>query len=206
MRNRTNKSDYELRIYNNYMKFYERVQMRKIFFLILILTPFVSTGQNFNSINTLSQTNNSMKQNDSIRYMYVYSSIGILEAFSAGVGYQVNSNFSLSIIYSVSFIGSGYIFPNDASGIGLKVSYFKPFSIFNCINAEYVNYLWTSSTRTKSSTSKGNYFEVTIGKDSFQKKGLRIFWGIGISISNAKEATIVYSPSLKIGLTYNLFK
>jgi hypothetical protein len=43
--------------------------MKKIILLILVLTPFVLNGQNYNSIDTPSKTNNSAYQNDSIRYM-----------------------------------------------------------------------------------------------------------------------------------------
>ncbi|MFA3782039.1 hypothetical protein ABRY23_03125 [Melioribacteraceae bacterium 4301-Me] len=142
---------------------------------------------------------------DSVRKIFIYSNTGILEFLSFGVGYQVSQDFAISLKYSNTFIGSGFIFPNTGSGIGIKLSYYTPFSIFNCINAEYVSYLILSTTKKVNSVTKGNFFEANIGKEIVKKEGLRVFWSLGLAISNAKMTTVVFAPSIKIGINYNLF-
>lgn len=171
-----------------------------VFFFGVLFTQNCLIGQQAYSQNEFSK-----HQNDSTRKVFVYAGIGLLEAYNIGIGYQGFPNFAVSLKYSTTFIGSGFGFPNTSSGIGIKLSFFIPFSIFNCMNAEYVSYLSQSSTHIINSTTKGNFFDFNIGKEIADKKGLRIFGGVGISISAAKEATVTYSPSLKIGINYNLF-
>ncbi len=106
------------------------------------------------------------------------------------------------------------ILPNGASRYGIKLTYHKPFIIFNTASFEYI--LYTKSTLDwerkviygqieKIPTLKGYYLDFNIGRETINETGFNFFGGIGICLSAAKEANILYAPSLKLGLNYNIF-
>ncbi len=189
----------------------------KQFFLILIVVTLnfkllFSQINLINNTNSNSLTNNTEIDND-LRGIFLFSSIGLIEVVSIGVGYQVNENFSFSLKGSATWIGSSaMILPNSANGYGIKLTYHKPLLIFNAASFEYI--LYTQSTLDweskklygqieKIPTLKGYYLDFTIGRETINESGFNFLWGIGICVSAAKEAHILYAPSLKIGLNYN---
>lgn len=192
--------------------------MKQILLILIVVTlsakSLFSQSNLINNTNSNSLTNNAEIDNDH-RGIFLFSSIGLIEVVSIGVGYQVNENFSFSLKGSATWIGSSaMILPNSASGYGIKLTYHKQFLIFNAATFEYV--LYTKSTldweRKKLygqiemiPTFKGYYLDFNIGRETINESGFNFFWGLGICVSAAKEAHILYSPSLKVGLNYNFF-
>lgn len=192
--------------------------MKKILLILIVVTlnaKFLFSQINLiNNTNSNSLTNNTEIDND-LRGIFLFSSIGLIEVVSIGVGYQVNENFSFSLKDSATWIGSSaMILPNSASGYGIKLTYHKPFLIFNTSSFEYI--LYTQSTLDwerkklygqieKIPTLKGYYLDFNIGRETINESGFNFLWGIGICVSAAKEAHILYAPSLKLGLNYNFF-
>lgn len=141
------------------------------------------------------------------RSFFINSSLGILEFISLGIGYQASEKVAISIKASDTFItGSSLVFPNTGTGLGFKVSYSTEFLFFNSISAEYIAYLSLTYDQTimPSGTIKGNYFDLNIGRENIYAKGLNVFWAIGICASAVKTQETLFSPSIKIGLNYNI--
>jgi len=186
---------------------------------IVIITFFISEltfcQNNFDSIDGyyLNQITNTTNNHN--RKFYVFSSVGLIEIVSIGVGYQISRDISFAIKGASTWIGSyALLFPNGASGVGIKLSYHKPFLFFNTASFDYIIYLYSTldweSKRQPWNLGyepfiKGHYFDVNIGKETINKSGLNIFWSIGVCLSAAKEAHILFAPSLKVGLNYNIF-
>jgi len=150
-----------------------------------------------------------------IRSLFLFSSIGLIEVFSIGAGIQLSDNFSISVKYAGTWIGSGFIFPNSAAGPALRVGFHKPFLLFNTVSLDYIIYLYSSLDWESLKMPwrlgyepfiKGHYFDFNIGKETIDESGFNFFWAIGFCISAAKEAQILYAPSLKIGINLNFIK
>ncbi|MDI6786655.1 MAG: hypothetical protein QMD92_08100 [bacterium] len=134
--------------------------------------------------------------------------MGILEVLSIGIGYQISKNTAISIKGSGTWIGSSALgFPSSGMGLGFKLSYYKPILFFNNFSFEYISYLSTTLDwvhRGYKPLFKGSYFDFNLGKETIDECGFNFFWAIGFCISAAKEAHILYFPSLKIGLNFNI--
>jgi hypothetical protein len=170
---------------------------------------------------TTFQSGNSFRRRDpleipgekekSIRSVFLYSSIGLVEVFSLGLGKQLNEDFSLSVKFAAAWIGSSAsILPNGARGVGFRLAYHKPILFFNATSCDYLLYLlstldWDTRKREPGYDPfvKGHYFELSLGKETVDKPGFHLFWAVGFCISAAKEAHILYAPSLKIGVDFN---
>lgn len=193
--------------------------MKQVLLILIVVT--LSAKSLFSQINlkkntdSISLKNNAEIDND-IRCIFPFLSIGVIEYISFGLGYQVTENSSISLKRSSTWIGTGAMgFPNSASGYGIKLAYYIPILIFNAFSFEYI--LYTKSTldweRKKLYSEikeipvfKGHYFDFNLGRETINKSGFNFFWGIGFCISAAKEAHTIYSPSLKMGLTYNFIR
>jgi len=181
--------------------------MKKILFVILLNTQFL-----FSQINLMNDTNLETfeikgKKENSMRGIFLFSSLGLIEVVSIGVGYQVTDNFSFSLKGSATWIGSSAMgFPNGGRGIGIKLSYHNPFLFFNNTNVEFIQYLATSFDDHINSISKGHYLDLNLGRETIDESGFNFFWAIGICVSAAKDANILFAPSLKIGYNFNFIK
>jgi hypothetical protein len=193
--------------------------MKQILLILIVFT--LSAKFLFSQINLNNNTDsNSLTSNaeidKKIRSSFLFFSIGGIELGSIGVGYQVRDNFSFALKGSAAWIGSSAEFiPNGARGFGIRLTYHKPFFFFNTASFEYILYThstldWEWKKRYNEieeiPTLKGYYLEFNIGRETINESGFNFFWAIGIYKSAAKEADILYGPSLKIGLNYNFFK
>lgn len=186
-----------------------------VLLLILLNAQLMFSQINLFNTNDSSSLINNAKVDTNHRGMFLFASIGLIEIPSLGVGYQVTNDFSFAIKWSTTWIGSSaMILPNSASGYGIKLTYHKPFLIFNTASFEYI--LYTQSTLDwerkklygqieKIPTLKGYYLDFNIGRETINESGFNFFWAIGFCLSAAKEAHILYAPSLKLGLNYNFF-
>lgn len=171
-----------------------------IFFLMFFVSPKVYSQENYSRNIEVSSNK------DSTRNVFVYSSVGLLEIFSLGIGCQVSTDIALSFKYSGTNIGyANFNLPSSGTGVGVKVSYFTKQWIFNNISAEYISYLNLELDRKINSVTKGNYFELNLGYENIDKSKLKIYWAVGFGLSDAKTVSTLFFPSLKIGINYNLF-
>ncbi len=169
-----------------------------LFILGALLTQNCLRGQQVYSQNEFSKD-----QNDSTRNVFVYAGIGLLEIYNLGIGYQISPELAFSFKYAVTWIGAGIL--GGGGGVGIKISYFPKQWIINTISAEYISYLKLSLYEKINSVTKGNYFELNIGNENIDKSKLKIYWAVGFGLSAAKTASILFFPSIKIGINYNIF-
>ncbi|MBX2977346.1 MAG: hypothetical protein KF721_14550 [Ignavibacteriaceae bacterium] len=184
--------------------------MKQILLILIVFTlnaKFLFSQINLNNYSDRNSLTSNLEIDKNIRGIFLFSSIGLIEVVSMGVGYQVTDNFSFALKGSATWIGSSAMgFPNGGRGIGIKLSYHTPFLFFNNTNVEFIQYLATSFDDHINSISKGHYLDFNIGKENINESGFNFFWSMGICVIAVKEADILYGPSLKIGLNYNLFK
>jgi len=50
---------------------------------------------------------------------------------------------------------------------------------------------------------KGHDFDINVGKETVNESGFHFFWAVGFCISAAKEAGVLYAPSIRIGINFN---
>lgn len=193
--------------------------MRRILLVLILFlsnTQFLFSQTNIYKDSSYCNDMNNFDLDTNRRSVFLFSSVGIIEVLSLGVGYQVTENFSLALKWSATWIGSGaMILPNGASGYGIKLSYHKPFLFCNSTSFEYILYLHSTldwerkklyGRIDKIPTLKGHYFDFNIGRETINESGFKFFWAIGFCVSAAKEAHVLYAPSLKIGLNYNFIR
>jgi len=177
--------------------------------LLVLIVTLLNTQFLLSQINVIGNADYSSIENNAeiennFRSIFLFSNIGILDFLSIGIGYQVSDKISLSLKGSQTFIGSSAIgLPHGGNGVGIKLSYHTPFLFFNTTSFEYIQYLSTSIDYRINSITKGNYFDFNCGRESINESGFNFFWAIGVCISNAKGANVLYSPSLKIGFNFN---
>lgn len=175
-------------------------------YLILLIFGSLLTQISVRGQQTDSQNEFSPEQNDSIRKVYVYAGIGLLEVYNIGIGYQFSHELAFSFKYAGTNIGyANYNIPSIGNGVGFKISYFAPLWIFNNISAEYISYLNLSLDSKINSVTKGNYFELNVGNENVDKSKLKIYWAIGFGLSAAKTVSVLFFPSIKVGINYNIF-
>ncbi len=181
--------------------------MKKILFVILLNTQFLFSQINFINDTNFDDFQNKGKNDYSHRSIFLFSNIGILDFLSLGIGYQVSEKISIAVKGSQTFIGSSAMgFPHGGNGVGIKLSYHTHFLFFNTTSLEYIPYLSTSFDDHINSITKGNYFDFNFGRETINESGFNFFWAIGFCVSAAKEANVLYTPSLKIGLNFNFIK
>lgn len=184
--------------------------MKKLFliiFIILLNTQFLFSQMNLINNANFDAFENNGKKDYSYRSIFLFSNIGILDFLSLGIGYQVSEKISIAIKGSQTFIGSSAMgFPHGGNGVGIKFSYHTPFLFFNTTSLEYIPYLSTSFDDHINSITKGNYFDFNFGRETIDESGFNFFWAIGFCVSAAKDAHVLYSPSLKIGLNFNFIE
>lgn len=181
------------------------------YFICVLLSTLLNTQFLFSQINLINNSNsNYIENSDEItnyRGVYIFSNIGILDFISLGIGYQFSEKISIAIKGSQTFIGSSAMgFPHGGNGVGVKLSYHTPILFINTTSFEYIQYLSTSFDDHINSITKGHYFDFNIGRETVNEAGFNFFWAIGFCISAAKEANILYAPSVKIGLNFNFTK
>ncbi|WP_348344904.1 hypothetical protein, partial [Ignavibacterium sp.] len=178
----------------------------------MLFVIILNTQSLFSQMNLINNNNfdaldiNGYKDNIH-RGIFLFSNIGILDFLSFGIGYQVSEKISIAIKGSQTFIGSSAMgFPQGGNGVGIKLSYRTHFLFFNTTSLEYIPYLSTSFDDHINSITKGNYFDFNFGRETIDESGFNFFWAIGFCVSAAKEANVLYAPSLKIGLNFNFIK
>ncbi|AFH50036.1 Hypothetical protein IALB_2333 [Ignavibacterium album JCM 16511] len=180
--------------------------------LLVLIVALLNTQFLLGQINLIGSTDYSNFENNAeidnnLRGIFLFSSIGILDFLSLGIGYQVSEKISIAIKGSQTFIGSSAMgFPHGGNGVGIKISYHTPFLFFNTTSLEYISYLSTSFDDHINSITKGNYFDFNLGREIIDESGFNFFWAIGFCVSAAKEANVLYTPSLKIGLNFNFIE
>jgi hypothetical protein len=181
------------------------MRLNKIFLLIVFSMLVIQInndllGQEYNYRLQTDSLENSLK----IRKIFIYSSVGTLETLSVGIGYQIQPNLAIALDASVSAIGgTSFLFPNTASGFGIRTSYYIPFLIFNNITFESILYLDQGIYKQSPQFIKGYFLDLTIGKEIIDEKGLRVFYGVGLSGSHPIDVSGRFSVSFKIGLNFN---
>lgn len=193
--------------------------MRRILLVLILFlsnTQFLFSQTNFYKDSSYCNDMNNSDLDTNQRNVFLFSSVGVIEILSLGVGYQVTENISLALKWSTTWIGSGaMILPNGASGYGIKLSYHKPFLFFNSTSFEYIVYLHSTldwerkklyGQINKIPTYKGHYLDFNIGRETINESGFNFYWVVGFCVSAAKEAHVLYAPSLKIGLNYNFIR
>jgi len=139
-----------------------------------------------------------------IRTYFFYTGIGFLEFLVLGFGRQINDDWAVSIKFNEVFLSGGFIGPNAAYGVGIRFSYFlrQDFSLFNAIHIE-PTYLadFFGPHRGK---REGLSFQIAIGDEEKQKRGISLSWSLGGVVSSATGSPPLYFPSAKIGLNWNL--
>jgi len=184
--------------------------MRRILLVLIIFlsnTQFLFSQFNYDKDSSYCNYGNDSDLDTNQRSVFLFSNIGILDFLSLGIGYQVSEKISIAVKGSQTFIGSSAMgFPHGGNGVGIKLSYHTPFLFFNTTSLEYIPYLSTSFDDHINSITKGNYFDFNFGRETIDESGFNFFWAIGFCVSAAKEANVLYAPSLKIGLNYNFIR
>ncbi|MER3524402.1 MAG: hypothetical protein C4326_10115 [Ignavibacteria bacterium] len=101
----------------------------------------------FPLLNGLAAPHTQGQETDSVRGIFLYSGIGLVEVLTIGVGKQLTQDLSISLKYATTWIGKGaMILPNSATGIGLKLTYHKDLAplALNAISFDYILYLHSS--------------------------------------------------------------
>ncbi|GEM_PF-5699321 len=151
---------------------------------------------------------------DSIRHLYIYSSVGLFEYFSIGVGYQLSPRFAISLKHASTWVsghGGSHFFPPYGSGLGFNLQYFMDLWVFNNVSFNYIYYMYVPNIydNTYGIKPKGNYYEINFGNERTKKgvKGkLQLFWSVGVGKSfNKNYGKTLIMPSIKIGVYHNLF-
>lgn len=186
------------------------MKYKQLLFLIILLTyqPSLCKGQ-LEHKNNLFDDLLLNKNNESVRKIFIYTSLGVLEVLSIGIGYQISKNAAMSIKGSGTWIGSStFNIPASGMGLGFKLSYYKTILFFNNFSFEYISYLSTTLDWDNLSNIplfKGSYFDFNLGKETINECGFNFFGAIGFYSSATKKSHVVYSPSLKFGLNYNIY-
>ena len=183
-----------------------------LFCLLILVRPAAAQLNMVQNYGETSTQNLSLikDENNGTRKVFIYSSLGVMEIFSIGAGYQISDRFAFSINGSASFTGLGkqnffWLFFPTGSGIGFKLSYYTPSVFFSAISFEYVAYLDLDENPFAKSVTKGGFYDLTIGREFIYDKGFNFFWSIGICVSDALNSNTVIFPSLKAGIEYNIF-
>jgi hypothetical protein len=175
-------------------------------YLILLIFGSLLTQISLRGQQTDSQNEFFKDKENSIRKVYVYAGVGLFEIFNLGIGYQVSPELAFSFKYAGTWIGyANFNIPSTGTGVGVKISHFSKLWLFNNISAEYISYLNLTLDRKINSVTKGNYFELNVGNENVDKSKLKIYWAIGLGISDAHTVSTLFFPSLKVGINYNLF-
>lgn len=155
-------------------------------------------------------TNESIEEKvQNIRSGSIFFGIGIVDVFSLGVSKQINNELSISLKGAGVWVGSGYYVPNSGGGVGFKLGYHFKLFFVNIATIEIIPLLQLKYYRPDKpikSLIKGYYFDVNIGKEKINEQGLSFFWAFGFCLSAARYESLLYFPSLKIGLNYNFIK
>lgn len=143
-----------------------------------------------------------------IRTLFFFSSVGILEIFSIGLGYQVTEHWSVSLKGSLTGFEGGFLLSNSAGGYGAKVAYhFNQVFIFNKASIEYTGHLSANidyaGLYIDEPFYKGSFVDINIGYEKVIERGINFWWSIGYCINDVKYAKTLYWPSIKTGINYS---
>lgn len=151
-------------------------------------------------------------ENDSIRKKYFFGGLGVSEFLYIGAGYQIDSQYALSIKYAITWLsygGAGFVaIPGSGAGWGITASYFNDFWIFNKVSIEYLYYTTLPPHYDPSNNmmkkNYGNYYQIDIGKEYvFKSKKLRFYWLIGLGVSCPQKQGTLVLPTIGIGFAKN---
>lgn len=146
-----------------------------------------------------------------MRKLYFSFGAGISEVVHLGAGYQIDSQYALSIKYAITWVsyGAGFHVPGGSgAGWGITVSYFTNFWLFNNITLEYLYYnnlpLRYDPYDNQLKKNYGNYYQFNIGKEYILKsKKLQFYWLIGVGVSCPQKQGTLVLPTIGIGFTKN---
>lgn len=138
---------------------------------------------------------------------YFFITIGLLDIFGFGFGYQINKNYAVGIKWSdywLSDMGDEglFPFPDNGGGFGVRISRTMNYQIINNLNFEVLLF-YTVSHRSYKQFIKGAAFDINIGDESKMKNGFNFIWSVGFVVSCAKGVPTLYMPNLKIGFNIN---
>ena len=131
---------------------------------------------------------------------------GFLEVVSMGFGYQYSDEWDFSVkTVGVIVPGKAFLFPNSALGMGLRIAkYFPKYLLFNNVSIQPTIILMASREGLPRYGLNGSSLEISFGNESLKSSYLNIFWSIGAIVSTLKKEKPLYSPSLKLGVNWNL--
>jgi len=146
---------------------------------------------------------------NSLRRYYYSIGIGLFEYFQAGVGYQIDSQYSFSVKYACTWLayGGGFGGPGNGSGGGIAVNYFKNLGIFNKISFESIYYtdipvLYYNNQFNK---NHGLYIQISLAQENIlkSKKFVQFYWYIGLGASCLQRAKSFIFPTIGVGFLKN---
>lgn len=131
--------------------------MSKVFFITLFCLVFFQ-GLSFCQPDNLDSTklNVEKRLTNETRNFFIYTSIGVPEMITVGLGYQLNENISSSILGGIVMLKGGVYFPRLTRSAGLEYSIILIARFFCLIKSQ-------SNTESFFTTRKARYFkEATI--------------------------------------------
>lgn len=188
--------------------------MSKVFFITLFCLVFFQ-GLSFCQPDNLDSTKLNVEKilTNETRNFFIYTSIGVPEMITVGLGYQLNENISSSILGGIVMLKGGVYFPRLTRSAGLEYSYHtdRKIFLFNKISIQYRVFFYDPESQVLQRSDYpllyGDYLEVCIGNEE-TKKGVNLFWSIGYcynsirgDISDNGSYTLF---SVKLGLNCNL--
>ena len=174
-------------------------------------TPFSSLEENGKIMMELDTTKNKFYINstDSLRRYYYTIGVGLFELFQAGIGYQIDSKYAISIKYAWTFLayGGGFYVPGGGAGWGMAVNYFKNFGVFNNVRFEGLYYtdlplLYYNQTFNK---NHGFYFQIDLAQENILKseKFIEFYWYVGVGGNILRREKSFIFPTIGIGFLKN---
>ena len=168
--------------------------------LLAVLMVAVSVGSG-------QSEEESSGRNLDTRTVSIYTGIGFLELIAFGVQNQINPEFALGAKVDAAILsgsGPGIGLPLSRSGGGIKGSYF--FSRAGEGTFLSINVLNFEGSYIRSHGDRGTSFELTVGHDSIEGRGIGVLWLIGLARGESESASYpsLIFPAVKIGVHVDL--
>lgn len=143
------------------------------------------------------------------REFYSYATIGIIEYYALGIGYQIDENFSVGIKYQSILVetsgggsATGFVMAG-ATGIGITVSRYFSGNLFNSIKLSFTPLFSSSEFKRSDELFKGSSFECTFNNEKLLSSIFKFYYELGVGVVNVQEKNTLIAPSIKFGMIYN---
>ena len=132
---------------------------------------------------------------------FFYSTIGLYEISSIGLGYNINENWGIALKANIFLLRSRFLF-NGAAGVGIKIHRRifkdKKFRLFDTINLEAS----IGSNNFKRDITKCKEVQLDLASESDGYNGLNFYYSAGVGYSFENRSGALLMPSIKLGLIY----